>query len=153
MIRNMKVGEGWARIDVLDNTGSTGIFMDPERDEIEKGKIYILLAADNRVVDYCLDEDVTENKEDPFVKYLWELDYPDMPKGMYKVVAFRARKTKAGKDMAYMVVADGEKNLTSVLVFDSIFKKAQALCKEGSVLTLELEKMRDGGITLRNALG
>jgi DNA polymerase-3 subunit alpha len=151
MIRSIKQGDGWARVDVLDNTGSAGIFTG-EEDMLEKGNIYFMLVANNRVAAYCSDEDVTENKEDWFVKYLWELDYPDMPDGMYKVVSFRPRKTKAGKDMAYMVIADNEKNLTSVLVFDSIFKKAKLMCKQGEAVTLELEKMRDGGIALRNVL-
>lgn len=152
IVRSIKQGDGWARIDVLDHTGSAGIFTG-EDDEFETGKIYIMLVSNNRVARYCLDTDVTENKNNPFVKYLWELDYPDMPKGMYKVVSFRPRKTKKGTDMAYMILADHAKNLTPVLVFDSIFKKAQKMCKEDAVLTLDLERMRDGALTLRNVLG
>lgn len=151
MVRSIKRGDGWARIDVLDNTGSAGIFTD-ENAEFETGKIYVLLVADNRVAKYCLDEDVTENKSDPFVQYLWELDYPDMPDGMYKVVSFFPRKTKAGKDMAYMIIANNSKELEFILVFDRIFKKANALCKEGSVLTMDIETMRDGGLTLGNVM-
>jgi len=151
MVRQIKTGEGWARVEMVDNTGNAGIFTG-EHNDIESGKLYYFLVGDNRIARYCKDEDVTESKDSSFVKYLWELDYPDMPDGMYKVVSFAPRKTKAGKNMATMIIADNEKNLTSVVVFDQAFKKAYAFCAEGAVVDIELEQMRDGGITLRNVL-
>jgi DNA polymerase-3 subunit alpha len=151
MVRSIKTGEGWARVEMVDNTGNAGIFTG-EHNDIESGKLYYFLVGDNRIARYCLNDDVTESKDLSFVKYLWELDYPDMPDSMYKVVSFQARKTKAGKNMATMIIADNEKNLKSVVVFDQAFKKAFAFCTEGAVVDLELEEMRDGGITLRNVL-
>lgn len=151
MVRSVLRKDGWARIDLLDNTGNVGIFTS-EDTPIDSGELYYILVSDNRIALFCKDEEVTENKEDPFVQYLWELDYPDMPDSMYKVVSFFPRKTKKGTDMAYMVVADNQKNLTSVLVFDSQFKKASIKCVPGAVIDADLERMRDGGITLRNVL-
>lgn len=150
MVRSILRKDGWARVDLLDNTGNAGIFTD-EDTPIESG-LYIFLVADNRIARFCKADDVTEEKDEPFVQYLWELDYPDMPDKMYKVVSFSPRKTKKGTDMAYMILADNQKNLTSVLVFDSQFKKASIKCKPGEVIDADLERMRDGGIVLRNVL-
>lgn len=150
MVRDVMRRDGWARVDILDNTGNVGIFTD-ENTEITNG-LYIFLVADNRIARYCKDEDLIENRDLSFVKYLYELDYPDMPDSMRKVVYFNPRKSKAGKDFANMIVADNQKNLTSVIVFEKVFKKAYVKCVEGAVVDVELERMRDGGITLRNVL-
>ena len=147
MVRKIKQGDGWARADVLDNTGSRGIFLG-EDTELESDNIYIMLVANNRVAEACADDAVTEDKDDIFVKYLWELYYPELEDNEYKVVSFRPRKTRAGDDMAYMIVADRDKQLTMVLVFKSIFNKASLLCKPGSTVKLKLERMRDGGVTI-----
>jgi DNA polymerase-3 subunit alpha len=151
MVRDIMRRDTWARVDILDNTGNVGIFTD-EDTEIAAGSLYVFLVQDNRIAKWCLDEELTENKDDPFVKYLWELDYPDMPDSMYKVVHFHARKSKKGTNFANMIVADNQKNLTSVIVFDQVFKKAQVKCAPGAVVDIELERMKDGSITLRNIL-
>lgn len=150
MVRDIMRRDTWARVDILDNTGNVGIFTD-ENTEISNG-LHVFLVADNRIALYCKDEDLIENKSDPFVKYLYELDYPDMPDSMRKVVWFNPRKSKAGKDFANMIVADNQKNLTSVIVFDKVFKKAALKCTPGAVVDVELERMKDGTITLRNIL-
>jgi DNA polymerase-3 subunit alpha len=150
MVRDILRRDTWARVDILDNTGNVGIFTD-ESTEITNG-LHVFLVADNRIALYCKDEDLIENRDDPFVKYLYELDYPDMPDSMRKVVHFNARKSKAGNNFANMIVADNQKNLTSVIVFDKVFKKAQLKCVPGAVVDVELERMKDGTITLRNIL-
>jgi DNA polymerase III subunit alpha len=149
--RSIRQGDGWARVDVLDNTGNIGIFTSEETD-IETGELYYFLVSDNRIALYCKDDEVTENKEDPFVKFLWEVDYPDMPNSMYKVVYFNPRKSKAGKDFANLIVADNQKNLHPVLVFESVFKKCSLKCTPGAVVDLDLERMKDGTLTVRNIL-
>lgn len=151
MVRDVMTRDTWARVDILDNTGNVGIFTD-ENTEIEKGNLYVFLVADNRIARYCKDEDLIENKDLPFVKYLYELDYPDMPDSMRKVVHFNARKSKANKDFANMIVADNQKNLASVIVFEKVFKKAQVKCTPGAVVDVEIERMKDGTMTLRNIL-
>jgi len=150
MVRDIMRRDTWARVDILDSTGNVGIFTDIDT-EITNG-LHVFLVADNRIARYCKDDDLIENKSDLFVKYLYELDYPDMPDSMRKVVWFNPRKSKAGKNFANMIVADNQKNLTSVIVFDKVFKKAQEKCTEGAVVDIELERMKDGTLTLRNIL-
>ncbi len=49
MVKNIKRGKGWSRVEILDKTGSVGIF-DEEQTKIETGKTYLILASDNRIV-------------------------------------------------------------------------------------------------------
>jgi DNA polymerase-3 subunit alpha len=49
MVKGIKRGKGWSRVEVLDKTGAIGIF-DEEQSQIEAGRTYLILASDNRVV-------------------------------------------------------------------------------------------------------
>jgi DNA polymerase III alpha subunit len=60
------------------------------------------------------------------------------------VVCFRPRVTKAGKKMAYMVLADSSRELHSVTVFPTQFAKAFMKIEEGSVYNFSFAKTKDG---------
>jgi hypothetical protein len=150
MVKNIKRGEGWARAEIVDETGSAGIFTD-EKTLIEPGNIYIFLVADNRIAQYATMDEVVEFKKTTFIDHLYAKGYKDVPPPMVKVIDFKPVTTKAGKKMARMVVANEEKELKSVLVFPQDFMKAYSKCKEGAVVDIEYGRLNDGTEIFRNA--
>lgn len=150
MVRNIKRGEGWARVDVLDETGSVGIFAD-EQTPMEKGQRYAMLVANNRVARYAPLDELNGQSKNTFVQYLWKKDLPDVTEGFYHVVSFQSRKTRAGKMMADMVIADDTKEMIPVLVFPQAFMSAYSHCKEGTTVMMQLKQTEDGSVFLEKA--
>jgi DNA polymerase-3 subunit alpha len=68
MVKTIKRGKGWSRVELLDKTGSVGIF-DEEQTAIESGKTYILLASDNRIVSAIPAEDA-RSSDHALIKFL-----------------------------------------------------------------------------------
>jgi DNA polymerase-3 subunit alpha len=150
MVKNVKRGEGWARAEIVDETGSAGIFTD-ENTLIEPGHLYVMLVADNRIARFCTVQDVIEYEKSTFVDFLYAEHYRDVPPPMVRVVSFKIVTTKAGKKMARVVVCDEDKTLKSVLVFPQDFMKAYSKLKEGSVVDIEYGRLQDGTEIFRNA--
>jgi DNA polymerase-3 subunit alpha len=147
MIKSIKRSKGWSRIEILDKTGSVGIF-DEENTTIEAGKTYILLASDNRIVSAVLIDDIKESKHS-LIKFL---NYKMLPykEGEHFVVAFKPRMTKAGKKMASLTVADAGRELHSILVFPTAFAKAYMTIEEGNIYNFKFGKTKDGTVTLED---
>jgi DNA polymerase-3 subunit alpha len=147
MVKTIKRGKGWSRVEVLDKTGSIGIF-DDEQTTIETGRTYIILASDNRIVSAIPAEEI-RSSEHALIKFL---NYKQLP---YKddelfVISFRPRVTKAGKKMANLTVADTSRELHSVIVFPTTFAKAYMKIQEGSSYKLSLGKTKDGTVILED---
>ena len=143
MVRGVKTGPGWARIEIVDESGSCGVFTN-EHTQIESGQMYIFLIANNRVARYLNVRDFDEDSVDKFTEWLVAKDLPTVSEGLHKVVAFNSRVTKAGKKMADVVLSDGEKNLTSALVFPMQFMRAYSKMPDGAVVDVELKATKDG---------
>jgi DNA polymerase-3 subunit alpha len=152
MVKGIKRGTGWSRIEVVDETGTAGIFH-TENTPIEPGSMYAMLVADNRVARYVTVDELTRGSTNTFVKHLFTKSYRDLTEGFYRVVSFQSHKTKAGKNMAYLVLSDAEKNLTRVLAFPQMFHKAYGFCKEGSTVEAEFGQTEDGTVFLREVIG
>ncbi|QIN94049.1 DnaE-like DNA polymerase III [Streptomyces phage Wakanda] len=152
MVKGIKRGTGWSRIEVVDETGTAGIFH-TENTPIEPGAMYAMLVADNRVARYVTVDELTRGSTNTFVKHLFTKSYRDLTDGFYRVVSFQTHKTKAGKNMAYLVLSDAEKNLTRVLAFPQMFHKAYGFCKEGSTVECEFGQTEDGTTFLREVIG
>ncbi len=148
MVKGIKRGTGWSRIEVVDETGTAGIFH-TETTPIEPGSMYAMLVADNRVARYVTVDELVRGSSNTFVNFLFTKSYRDLTEGFYRVVAFQSHKTKAGKNMAYLVLCDGEKNMTRVLAFPQMFHKAYGFCKEGSTIEAEFGNTEDGTVFLR----
>jgi DNA polymerase-3 subunit alpha len=118
MVKGIKRGKGWSRVELLDKTGSVGIF-DEEQTAIESGKTYIILASDNRIVSAIPSEDI-RNSDSALVKFL---NYKQLPFGDEEmfVVSFKPRMTKEGKKMATLTLADTAIDLHPVMVFPPAF--------------------------------
>ena len=147
MIKTIKRGKGWSRVEILDKTGSVGIF-DDEQTSIESGKTYILLCSDNRIVT-AIPADETRNSESGLVKILNYRQLPYKDEELF-VVSFKPRITKAGKKMASLVLADTDRNLHSVTVFPTSFAKAYMKIEEGHSYKFSFGKTKDGTVIMED---
>jgi DNA polymerase-3 subunit alpha len=147
MIKSIKRGTGWSRVDVLDKTGSIGIF-DDENTTIEIGKTYLLLASDNRIVS-AIPVDEIKTSPNALVRFLNYKQLPFAEEEMF-VVSFKPRTTKAGKKMALLTLADSSRDLHSITVFPTSFAKAYMHIKEGNTYKFDFGKTKDGTITLED---
>ena len=147
MVKSIKRGQGWSRVEILDKTGSVGIF-DEEQTAIETGKTYLLLASDNRIVS-AVPIDEVKNSSAAIVKFLNYRMLPYKDEEMF-VVSFRPRVTKAGKKMASLVLANTTRDLHSVTVFPTAFPKAYMKIEEGNAYNFVLGETKDGTIIMED---
>lgn len=131
---------GWARVDLIDGTGSVGVFFD-QKWELEKGKFYIMLIHDKSVIDYMELSELGTDKA--MSRYLMTEQF--QPFEGYRVVSFYSFATKAGKPMGKLVVTDEAKNLTGMLVWPGDFSKAYTVCKPGTIVNLQIGTKYDKG--------
>ena len=147
MVKAIKRGKGWSRVEILDKTGSVGIF-DEEQTAIESGKTYILLASDNRIVS-AIPVDEARGSDSALIKFLNYKQLPFSEEEMF-VVSFKPRITKAGKKMATLTVADTGRDLHSILVFPTTFAKAYMKIQEGHAYKFSFGKTKDGTVILED---
>jgi DNA polymerase-3 subunit alpha len=147
MVKNIKRGTGWSRVEILDKTGSIGIF-DEEATKIEPGQTYLLLASDNRIIS-AIPADELKNSDSALVKFLNYKQLPYKEEELY-VVAFKPRVTKAGKKMASLTVADASRDLHSITVFPTAFPKAYMRVEEGKAYKFSLGKTKDGTVIMED---
>ena len=147
MVKGIKRGKGWSRVEILDKTGSIGVF-DEEQTTIEAGRSYIALCTDNRIVS-AVPVDELKGSDAALIKFL---NYRMLP---YKddelfVVSFKPRITKAGKKMASLTLADTSRELHSVTVFPTAFAKAYMKIEEGHAYKFAFGKTKDGTVILED---
>jgi DNA polymerase-3 subunit alpha len=147
MAKSIKRGSGWARIELVDETGSIGLFHN-EQTPIETNQMYFILVGDNRIARYVKVQDINPQSKDSFVDFLYRKEY-DLEENQYFVVDFTPYKTKAGKTMAHIVMSDKDKNLTRAIVFSSMYKIALAKMREGMVCQVVLSKLDDGTLMVK----
>ena len=149
VVKNIKRGKGWSRIEIMDKTGVVGVF-DDEETKIEAGRTYIILVGSNRIMEAIPVEEIQESKN----TLLRFLNYKQLPYGEneYYVLSFKPRITKAGKKMASMVLADSTRELIPVTVFPSAFAQAYMTCEPGSIKQIVLGKTKEGTITLQEVV-
>jgi DNA polymerase-3 subunit alpha len=145
MVKSIKRGTGWSRVEVLDKTGSIGIF-DEEQTTIEPGKTYLLLATDNRIVSAIPIEEIKTSPH-ALVKFLNYRQLPFTEEEMF-VVSFRPRVTKAGKKMATLTLADTSRDLHAVTVFPTAFAQAYMHIEEGNSYKFKFGKTKDGTVIM-----
>jgi DNA polymerase-3 subunit alpha len=147
MVKEIKRGKGWSRVEILDKTGSVGIF-DDEQSAIETGKTYLILASDNRITE-AIQIDEIGKVDSALVKYLNYKQLPYKDEEMF-VVSFKSRITKAGKKMATLTLADASRELHPVTVFPTAYAKAYMKIQEGSAYKFDLGKTKDGTIIMED---
>jgi DNA polymerase III subunit alpha len=143
MVKNVKRGKGWSRIEVVDESGEASFFH-KEDTLIAPGNMYAMLIANKRLSRYVEISDFVRGSHNTFVRFVYTKNFNTLTDGFYYVVSNQTRKTKAGKNMADLVLADAEKNLYPVLVFPQMFHKAYGFCKEGATIEATLKQTQDG---------
>ena len=145
MVKSIKRGKGWSRVEILDKTGSVGIF-DEEGTTIETGRTYLVLCNDNRIVS-AVPADEIKGSTNALVKFLGYKQLPYTDEEMF-VVSFKPRVTKTGKKMASLTLADTGRDLHSVTVFPTSFAKAYMNIEEGKSYKFSFGKTKDGTVIL-----
>ena len=149
VIRSIKRGKGWSRVEILDGTGSVGVF-DEEETSIEAGRTYIILVGSNRIVEAVPIDQLQESKS-PLVRFL---NYKQLPYSQdeHYVISFRPRITKAGKRMASLVVADSGRELMSMIVFPSTFAMAYTRIEEGNAYKINYSISKDEDLVFQEVV-
>ena len=147
MVKNIKRGSGWARVELVDETGSIGLFHH-EQTQIETNQMYFILVGDNRIARYVNVKEITKDSNDLFVDYLYRTEY-NLQEDEYIVINFTPYKTKAGKMMAHVVMSNKDKELTRAIAFPSLYKMALAKMREGLVAKPVLSKLDDGTLMIK----
>ena len=147
MVKSIKRSKGWSRVEILDKTGSVGIF-DEENTTIEAGRSYIILANDNRIVSAVPVDEIKESK-DALVKFLNYKMLPFKDDEMF-VVSFKPRVTKTGKKMASLTLADASRELHAVTVFPTAFAKAYMNVEPGNTYRFKFGKTKDGTVIMED---
>jgi len=150
VVKNIKRGKGWARVEIMDSTGLLGVF-DDEDTKIEQGKTYILLIGSNKIMEYVVVDEVKNFSTNSLIKFL---NYKSLPYSgeEHYVLSFKPRVTKAGKKMAHMVVADASREMKPVIVFPRQFSEGYMKCEPGSAVKLNFGKSDDGSLILNEVM-
>lgn len=147
MIKSIKRGTGWSRIEVVDKTGSAGIFHD-EDTQIEAGKMYILLISNNRVAEYIAADDLKKT-DTPFSRYIMSTSLPITSDEHY-VISFSTRMTKKGDKMANIVLAEEDKTLIPAVAFPKTYTQARMSLRPGTAAKVEVNQLDDGTLAIKN---
>jgi DNA polymerase-3 subunit alpha len=147
MVKSIKRGTGWARVELVDETGSIGLFHN-EQTQIETNQMYFILVGDNRIARYIKVSEIDPKLPDLFVDYLYRKEY-DLEDDEYIVVNFTPYTTKAGKTMSHIVLSNKDKELTRVIVFPTMYKMSLAKMREGMKCKPVLSKLDDGTLMVK----
>jgi len=129
MVKSIKRGDGWSRVELVDKTGTIGVFHGQDT-QIEPGKMYIILISDNRIASY-ITPDSLESTDSSFVRFLKSKTMVLGPDEYY-VVDVDPRKTKKGDKMAHAVLANEDKELFGLVVFPSLYAESLSKLKPGT---------------------
>lgn len=149
MVKNVKRGTGWARVDMMDSTASAGAFTDQDT-EIAKGQMYIFLISNNRITKAISLAGERDESEEVILDYLRRPTLDDIPNGMHKVLAARKWVSKAGNNTANLVVCDREKNLFSLMCYAKNFDKVRLFARLGSVRKFMVSRKKDGAVVIED---
>lgn len=149
MVKKIKRGQGWARVELVDESGTAGIFH-TENTPIEPGQMYVILVADNRVARYVPSLQILPNSDNTFVQWLYSDGDKSLGDDYYEVVSFQPHTTKAGKKMAYLVLADSEKEMIRALAFPQNFHKVYSRCREGQAACVTFAQTDDGTVYIKD---
>lgn len=146
MVKSIKRGDGWSRVEIVDKTASVGVFHSQDT-TIEPGKIYIFLISDNRIASF-ITPDSLDNSTSSFVKFLKAKTMVLGPDEYY-VVDVEPRKTKKGDRMAHAVLANEDKELFSVIVFPSVYAESLVSMKPGTHCRPVFSQTNSGALSLK----
>jgi DNA polymerase-3 subunit alpha len=147
MVKSIKRGNGWARVELVDESGTVGLFH-TEQTQIETNQMYFILVGDNRIARYVKVTDIDPKSNDLFVDYLYRKEY-DLEEDEYIVVNFTPYTTKAGKQMSHLILSNRDKQLTRAIAFPAMYKMTLAKMREGMKCKVTLSKLDDGTLSIK----
>jgi DNA polymerase III subunit alpha len=150
MVKSIKKGPTWSRVELVDDTGSIGIFHEVNT-QIEPGMMYFFLVGDNRIHRYVTIDDVVNKIDDTFVHWLYR-DKLKIDTGKRLVVDFTHYKTKANKMMAHIILSDADKNLERVIAFPKFYSTALGKMRTGMICDPAISKMDDGTLYVKEVI-
>jgi len=150
MVKSIKKGPTWSRIELVDDTGSVGIFHEVNT-KIEPGMMYFFLVGDNRIHKYVTIDDVVNQVDDTFVHWLYR-EKLKIDTGKRLVLDFTHYKTKANKMMAHIILSDSEKNLERVIAFPKLYTTVLGKMKIGTICDPAISKMDDGTLYIKEVV-
>ncbi len=150
MVKSIKKGPTWARVELVDDTGAVGIFHEVNT-KIEPGMMYFFLVGDNRIHKYVTIDDVVNNVDEPFVHWLYK-DKLKIDSGKRLVLDFTHYKTKANKMMAHIILSDADKNLERVIAFPKLYTKVLGKMKPGTICDPAIAQMDDGTLYVKEVI-
>lgn len=150
MVKNVKRGTGWSRLDLVDGTGTAGVFH-LEGTQVESGKMYLLLVANNRLERYIESSSLSSDSSDPLIRYL-EAKSINVVEGKKAVLAFSSRRTKAGKMMATAIFINKDKSLLPALVFNKNYAKGLGKIVPGKSVEVKLSQLEDHTLYVKEIL-
>ena len=150
MVKSIKKGQGWSRVELVDDTGSVGIFHS-ENTQIETGNMYFFLVGDNRIHKYITIDDVVAKVDEPFVHWLYK-DKLKIDSGKRLVLDFTHYKTKANKMMAHIILSDENKNLERIIAFPKMYSRALGKMRPGTICDPAIAKLDDGTLYLKEVV-
>lgn len=140
-------GKEWVRAEVVDETGSDGLFCDPG-DVPESGQMYMMLATWNRIMYKIPVDEVNESNPHPFIQFIFNKSKrPSF--GAIEILAVETRFTQAKKMMATLVVANNKREMRRVFVFPAQYSSMAGKLKPGKILNVKLDKSRDGTLYIK----
>jgi DNA polymerase III subunit alpha len=148
MVRGIKRGEGWARVEVVDETGSAGIFTDVDT-MLETGQMYAILVGNNRIIRYMTMDELHERVTTEFSLYMYD-DIPEIPEDHYRVLSNKLYVTKAGKKMSHMILMDHLGLLHFVMAFPQVYPKVRIKGREGQVIKPIIAELDDGTLHIKD---
>jgi DNA polymerase III subunit alpha len=147
MVKSIKKGPTWSRVELVDDTGSIGIFHEVNT-KIETGMMYFFLVGDNRIHKYVTIDDVVNKTDEPFVHWLYK-DKLKIDTGKRLVLDFTHYKTKANKMMAHIILSDADKKLERVIAFPKLYTQVLGKMQAGSICDPAIAKMDDGTLFIK----
>lgn len=149
VVRGIKRGKGWSRVEILDQKGSIGIF-DDEETKIEAGRTYIILVGSNRIMEAIPVDEIRESNS-ALIKFL---NYKQLPytNEEHYVIAFKPRVTKAGKRMASIVIADSNRDLLPMIVFPNSFAEAYTKIEEGAAYKINYSLSKEEDLVFKEVV-
>jgi DNA polymerase-3 subunit alpha len=148
MVRKITRKDGWCRLDILDETGSVGVFAD-ENIPVESGQRYAFLIADNRVCRFSTTDDVLYEAKSIFIDYLYGR-VPELEEGQFYSLAFRTHITKEKKEkMGYVVCMDHLGDLRQIMIWPSLYNTASVIARAGAVFKGQVKELERGGYAFK----
>lgn len=141
-----KAGKEWVRVEMVDETGTAGIFCNPDMTP-DEGQMYVFLVTANRIYEAVPVDDFVPDSPNDFVRYIYAERSP-AGVGTVAIISVEHRFTAKRQMMATLVVANSEREFRRVLVFPKSFGKYAGKLKSGTIARVKLKELEDKSMML-----